>query len=117
MARNMCDKSLLNDILEQVSDYSKTVFGDKLKSVTLYGSYARGDYDDESDIDLMIMVNLPISEIWSRRKEINHFCAELNLKHGIFISPILQSTDHFNKWKDTVAFYRNVINDGVSIYG
>lgn len=113
----MCNKALLNNILGQVSDYSKTIFGDKLKKVTLYGSYARGDYDDESDIDIMIIVDLPMNEIWSRRKEINHFCAELNLQHDIFISPMLQSTEHFDKWKNTVAFYRNVTNEGVSIYG
>ena len=33
--------------------------GDKLDKVILYGSYARGDYDDESDIDIMVLADIP----------------------------------------------------------
>ncbi len=33
------------------------LYGDRLRDVVLYGSYARGDYDDESDIDLMVILN------------------------------------------------------------
>ena len=51
----MCTKRQLNEILERVVGGSKTLFGDNLDSVILFGSYARGDYDDESDIDIMIM--------------------------------------------------------------
>ena len=113
----MCSKALLNELLQKLTDHSKKVFGDDLKNVILYGSYARGDYDDESDIDVMIMVDLPMNEIWSRRKEINHFCSQLNMEYSVFISPMLQNVSHFNKWKDTMPFYRNVSNEGVRVYG
>ena len=42
----MCDKDLLNTLLQKVAEYSKEVFKDKLKNVILYGSYARGDFDN-----------------------------------------------------------------------
>ncbi len=113
----MCSKSLLNELLRMLTDHSKEVFGDKLKNVILYGSYARGDYDDESDIDVMIMVDQPMSEIWRHRKEINHFCSDLNIEYGVFLSPMLQSASHFDKWKGTMPFYRNVSNEGVRVYG
>lgn len=35
----------------------QTLYGDRLRDVVLYGSYARGDYDEESDIDLMLVLN------------------------------------------------------------
>ena len=41
----------------------KKVFGEKFQSVILYGSYARGDYDEESDIDIMITVDMSREEL------------------------------------------------------
>lgn len=34
------------------------IYGDKLKKVILYGSYAKQNYDDDSDIDMAILVDL-----------------------------------------------------------
>ena len=45
----MCTKNQLDMMLKQIADYSKELFGDKFKNIILYGSYARGDYDEESD--------------------------------------------------------------------
>ena len=48
-------QSLLPQYLAEVQQ----IYGPHLKSVILYGSYARGDYTEDSDIDIMILVDLP----------------------------------------------------------
>ena len=83
----------------------------------MYGSYARGDYDDESDIDVMLMIDMPLEELRKKRKQITHFCADINVENGIFISPKLQSIELFDKWKDVLPFYKNVETEGIRIYG
>ena len=113
----MCDKNLLNSLLQQLTDYSKEVFGDKLKKVILYGSYARGDYDEESDIDVMIMVDLPPEELSNYRRKITYFCADLNVDNSVLISPKLQSLPLFEQWKVALPFYQNVAKEGVVVYG
>ena len=45
----MFTQSQLNEILQKISLKSKEIFGSSLDSVILFGSYARGDYDEESD--------------------------------------------------------------------
>lgn len=109
----MCDKNQLNAILHQISNYSKELFGDKFKNIILYGSYARGDYDEESDIDIMIMVDMPREELYKYRSLMSIFCAELDLENNVLLSPKLQSIPFFNKWKNALPFYQNVIKDGV----
>lgn len=109
----MCDKSLLNKLLMQVTDYSKSVFGDKLKHIILYGSYARGDYTDESDIDVMIMVDMTPEELKKYRWDFSCFCADLNVENNVLISSKLQSEQLFEQWKGTLPFYKNVLKDGV----
>ena len=46
---------------ELVSQYVEVlckIYGKHLKTVILYGSYARGDYTKDSDIDIMVLLDL-----------------------------------------------------------
>ena len=113
----MCSKALLNELLQKLSAYAQDIFGNKLKRVVLYGSYARGDYDEESDIDVMLMVDMSPEDLNLYRKQISYFCSDLNVANCVFISPILQSVSFFDEWKDTLPFYQNVVKEGVSVYG
>ena len=45
-------QTLLADYLADI----RKIYGNHLKTVILYGSYARGDYTADSDVDLMILV-------------------------------------------------------------
>ena len=112
----MCNEDLVNELLQKLSVYAQDIFGDKLKRVVLYGSYARGDYDEESDIDVMLMVDLSPDELNLYRKQINDFCADLNVENSVFISPMLQSESMFDEWKDTLPFYQNIILEGINVY-
>lgn len=55
---NKIDK-ILNQFVSEISG----LLGNRLKKVILYGSYARGDYDKNSDIDIMILTDLNDKEI------------------------------------------------------
>ena len=46
----------LRGILDKLAESLIKVYGNKLKSVILYGSAARGTNTPESDIDIMILV-------------------------------------------------------------
>jgi predicted nucleotidyltransferase len=44
-------------IVREFKELLKAVHKDNLKAVILYGSMARGDFDDESDIDVLVVLN------------------------------------------------------------
>ena len=44
-------------ILTEIKKYLIESFGDRIRQVILYGSYARGDYNKDSDIDILIVVS------------------------------------------------------------
>ena len=52
----MCTKSQLEAIEEEMVNYYRSVYGDSIDTIILYGSYARGDYSDDSDIDITAIV-------------------------------------------------------------
>lgn len=109
----MCNKNQLEEIIEKLIVFSKEIFKEKFINVILYGSYARGDYDEESDIDIMIMVDMSREELTKYRRVINDFCTDIDLQYNVLLTYKLQSQSFFNEWKNVLPFYQNVIKDGV----
>lgn len=46
----------IQPILSQFKKSVQEMYGDRLVKLLLYGSYARGDYDKESDIDMLVVL-------------------------------------------------------------
>ncbi|MFQ6047058.1 MAG: nucleotidyltransferase domain-containing protein, partial [Gemmatimonadales bacterium] len=47
----------ISGVLRRLKEGLSTLYGDRLKGVYLFGSYARGEADDESDIDVLIVLD------------------------------------------------------------
>lgn len=95
--------------------FIKEYLGESLKNVILYGSYARGDYNENSDIDIMILVTLSEVEIKQFENGIYDIAVDLELKYGKVLSPIIKNQEFFEYWSDTLPFYRNVKMEGIRL--
>ena len=101
-----------------MQDFAKSVrkmLGNSLDSVIVYGSYARGDYSELSDIDIMLLVSLGEEEIMKISDQISDLAFDFMMKYGVDISPVITNIDHFNYWVDNLPFYRNVRDEGVRL--
>ena len=103
-------------LLERYIEELRKIYGNHLKQIILYGSYARGDYRDDSDIDLMVLVDLPEEETDRYSDELSEVGFEYNVSYGIWIMPVVKNKNHFQYWCDAYPFYNNVINDQISLY-
>ena len=95
----------------------KDIYGDKLKKIFLYGSYARGDNEEGSDLDIMVLVDMDEGEINKKRDEVLDMVVDLTTRYGIVLSIIENNYDYFYDWAKVVPFFTNVIREGVNIYG
>ncbi len=100
-------------ILEEFLEEIKQILGNRLKKIILYGSYARGDYNKNSDIDIMILTDLTSEEISKYSLLIWEKCADIEIDKGIVISPLIRNLDDFNSWLNVKPFYMNIANEGV----
>ena len=111
----MCTQNTLKIVLDKVCDKAKSVFGDSLIAVKLYGSYARGDYDDESDIDIMVVVDKSIADISAYEKQFSDFAFDLTLEYRTLPSILLQDKVTYEKYKNIYPFFKNVEREGVDL--
>lgn len=88
-----------------------------LDKVILYGSYARGDYTDDSDIDIMILLEMPDIEIKNYRHQLSGLTYDFNMNYNMDIKAIAKSKSEFTKWVDTYPFYANIKREGVELFG
>lgn len=96
------------NLLDQYTEILQKIYGKHLKKVILYGSYARGDYRDDSDIDIMILLDLSDMDIKQYRHELSGETFDFNMDHDLDIKPIAKSQQHFQNWVDAYPFYANV---------
>jgi len=111
----MQTKKEVEQIVSTLATKVKDLLKDKLSAVILYGSYARGDYEDYSDIDVMILVDVPKEQVYTYREAIFDISFELGWEHQIQISPVIESAEIFVKYKDASGFFNNVSTEGVRI--
>ena len=106
----------LNIILNEVARDTKALYGNKLKEILLYGSYARGEYDNESDIDLMVLIDVEESELRQYDKKLNNIINEIGYRHLKVLSILDLTCERLKKWVDVVPFYKKVRDEGIVIY-
>ena len=102
-------------IVYRFSEDVKRILGDKLTKIIVYGSYARGDYREDSDVDIMILTKLSEEEIRAIKNDIYDLAFEVEMSTGIELSPIIKNEEQYEYWVDTLPFYRNVRDEGVVV--
>jgi predicted nucleotidyltransferase len=93
----------------------KNLFGNKLSEVILFGSYARNQQDEESDIDIMVLVKEDQLSLKAYTQSIAEIVTDINLQYDVVLSVVLQSTDEFEEYKTVLPFFMNIQREGVPV--
>ena len=109
----MCNQRQATSILSEVYTSCNPILGDTTKSAYLYGSYARGDYHEGSDIDILSTVDLEAEDISAFRSSIAVVAGELSLKHDVAVSVTVKPYAQFLRYTNVLPYYQNVIRERV----
>ncbi len=100
----------MHDRIKIAREFAESIKSDNIKLIVLFGSVARGDDNEESDIDILI-----VSPIASEIKPAIHKIAiDIILEKDEVISPRLMTEEQFNQM-DEYPFLNNVLKEGIII--
>lgn len=106
MMKNHISTGLLNRIKERL----KVTFRDRLKGIILYGSEARGDATEDSDIDLLVLLEGPVKALGDLRIIVDAlYPLQLEVDRPIHATP----ADFADYQAGEFSLYANVREEGV----
>jgi len=107
----MKDRREIEQILHQFKDEIRKVCNEKFIDLILFGSYVRGDYSEDSDIDVLLMVKEKLSR--DEKDKIAKLLAHFSLEYNVLISCIDYPYALFKEYN--TPFLLNVKEEGVNI--
>lgn len=116
MSRKLPGDRELISLLEELKSELQKIYGNHLVNIILYGSYARGDYDSESDIDIMVLVDLDNVEQSKYREVLTEKMTDISIKYDVLVSVVDSNYEDFKIRASYVPFYKNVIQEGIKVY-
>ncbi len=105
-------QALVNNNIDRFILQVRELLGSSLSEIILYGSYARGDYNENSDIDLMLLVDMEENEIKQIANSVYDLAFDFEIEEGIHISVVIKNEEEYEYWADTLPFYKNVKRKG-----
>ena len=109
------DNDKIKEVVTLFVEEAKKVYGVKLHDVILYGSCARGDFSQDSDIDILVLLDVSRDLISQEQKKIFSVSDKLDLEYDVVLTPIFQSYQVYQQYLNVSRFYQNVEKEGVRI--
>ena len=97
--------------LQDFVGYLQMSIPDRIEFVALFGSKARGDSQQGSDIDVLVILSQEDRQL---RREILRQAAQFSLKHDVLLSPRVIGAERWEKMRD-FSLYHNVQQDATGL--
>jgi predicted nucleotidyltransferase len=106
-------------VVTEFANRVRARFADRLSRVVLFGSRARGDVTEESDIDLLVLLRVPIAEETRATREVWAIVEQLfRLERGVYVplAPIVLAEQRFLELKRLErSFALDVEAEGIAL--
>lgn len=105
---------LPDDMREELVRGLTDIFQKNISMIILYGSVARGEATDESDIDIAIIIKNEMDDQTTRR--FISWTADMDIRYERVFSVVDIKEDNMEKWERVLPFYQNVRKEGVVLW-
>ena len=109
----MCTRNQAFEILKTVYCACDPILERSIHDAILYGSYARGDFHAESDIDILLTADLSQEQIAAHRRAVSAVSSALSLEHDVTVSIHVVPLTQFQRYAEFLPFYQNVLKEGI----
>ncbi len=106
----MLSDKMREELVQGLTD----IFGNNISMIILYGSVARGNAAEESDVDIAIVVRSQMDDGTKRR--FLSWAADMDIRYERVFSIVDIQESNMKKWEDVLPCYRNVKKEGIVLW-
>lgn len=110
MAQRLPDK--IGQLLAETRAELLKIYGSRLKEIILFGSYARGDFTDDSDVDIIVVLDTLQDIVTERERYLTAIC-DISLKYDTVVSVIPYEAAAFHARRSPLLL--NVRHEGMAL--
>ena len=111
---------LSSNIIEKIKieapDLIREFMKNDLVKMILYGSCARGDFKECSDVDIAILTKGSRTDSWKYNDKIDEVATELALKYFAIVNFVLLPYSEFEEKKSWYGYFKNIDKEGIKLY-
>ncbi len=108
---------VIENVKQEATEMVKTLMGTDLVEVILYGSCARGDYTDDSDIDIALLVKCNRLEAKKYDDVLADISTELAMKYFAVVNFVSLPYGEYVEKKKWYGYFKNIDMEGEVLYG
>lgn len=105
---------LLDDMREELVRGLISIFQNNISMIILYGSMARNEATDESDIDVAIIVKNQMDNVTKR--QFVSWVADMDIRYERVFSIVDIQESNMMKWEKVLPFYQNIRKEGIVLW-
>lgn len=105
---------LTDEIREELVHGLTDIFKNNISMIILYGSVARNEATNESDIDIAIIIKKKMDK--QTKKRFISWAADMDIRYEKVFSIMDIQEDNMKKWEKVLPFYRNIRKEGIVLW-
>ena len=110
----------LKAVLERVKEAAviniPQIMNDDCRQIILYGSYARGDFSSDSDVDIAVLTSCDREQAKVYSSQIDDLAADIGISTMTIVNFVCLPIDEFEEKKAWYPYFINIAKDGVTLY-
>lgn len=108
---------IISKIKKEAFELAHRLMGGDLKAVILYGSCARGDFAEDSDVDIALLTRCNRKEGKKYDDGLDVIATKLAMKYFAVVNFVCLPEDEFLEKKAWYGYFQNIEREGEILYG
>ena len=110
------NEQIINENKKRIIEKAPFLIGDRLKEIVMFGSCARGDYNEDSDMDIAVIIDDIRDSMSKYTGALVDLSTDIAMENFSVVNFLCIPSEDFNHMKN-YELYRNIVSEGIKIYG